>query len=165
MQSAIDQRNANPPTPILKASQAPVSPLNQPLSGNFSSTKSGDSFKSPDPTPIASSYMSHNASQSRASSSTQAGKIVSSYVMSMCSSADGNLFVTGCNDGTVRIFDIRCPQPLISALAEHRSSVIKVHLQRGAVDGGLLISGGSSGDVVHADLRNLSGIFLAVFNV
>ena len=83
-------------------------------------------------------------------------KATNPNVLSLCSSSDGNLFISGCTDGTVRIFDIRCPQPLISALAEHRTSVIKVHLQRGAESGGLLVSGGSSGDVVHADLRNLS---------
>ena len=141
--------------------QAPVSRLISPSLGPqiSNSLTSPPAFSLPgsegNPTQ-RSSFKSDGLQSNSLLSVTDKNRALGPIVLSLCSAADGNLFVAGCSDGTVRIFDVRCAQPLISALAEHRTSVIKVHLQRGAENGGLLVSGGSSGDVVHADLRNLS---------
>ena len=73
---------------------------------------------------------------------------------SLASSSDGALFAAGCNDGSLRVFDIRQPAPLVTTLLEHRAAVVKCHFQAGPSSAGLLVSGGASGDVVLTDLRH-----------
>eukprot|EP01006_Ploeotia_vitrea_P036730 TRINITY_DN66046_c3_g1_i1.p2 TRINITY_DN66046_c3_g1~~TRINITY_DN66046_c3_g1_i1.p2 ORF type:complete len:470 (-),score=242.51 TRINITY_DN66046_c3_g1_i1:104-1513(-) len=78
-------------------------------------------------------------------------------VTSIRSSADGNLVMVGCGDGSIRMLDLRSPDhggvSIAACLRKHRSRVIKLDLQRGGIEGGRVVSASSRGLVMMTDLR------------
>ncbi|XP_024397087.1 regulatory-associated protein of TOR 1 isoform X2 [Physcomitrium patens] len=61
--------------------------------------------------------------------------------------------ITGCGDGSVKVYDVRSPEMLVCAMKPHGTKVVGLDFQPGA-DFTKLISASQAGDLKMLDLRN-----------